>query len=486
MMDEDPPRISATEALAGFRARRLSPLELVSAVIERAEATEGRVNALTARYWDQALDAARAAEDRYSGRGPAPRALEGLPVAIKELTPVRGQQHTLASLPLRDEVATVTAPVAQRIIAAGGIVHARTATPEFGCASFTHSRLYGLTRNPWNPDYAPAGSSGGAAAALALGSTTLAQGSDSAGSLRLPASACGVVGFKPPHGRVPGLPPLSFEACNHDGPMARTVGDCALLENVIAGPHPADPTSIRPKLRLPLDPRPIGGWRVGLATGIAGIEVDREVAGNTAAVAEALREAGARVDEVDLDWGFDRVMEATKLHFAATYGPMVDRVASAAPDLVTEYAAAFAAEERRFANPADFVLRSNEVKAELWASLAGILERYRLLLCPTLAFPAPEAGEDYLEVGPVVNGVEQPDRWIVATTVPFNMLSGCPVISVPSGVASNGVPTGVQLAGRPYDDRSVFRAARSLELARPWPGGPPIGPAATNRERKGR
>jgi Asp-tRNA(Asn)/Glu-tRNA(Gln) amidotransferase A subunit family amidase len=476
--------LSAEEAIGRFKARELSPVELVGAVIDRAESTETEINAFSARYWDDALESAHAAEKRYADAGPAPRPLEGIPVAIKELTPVRGQQHTLGSLVLKDVVADRTAPVAERILRAGGIVHARTTTPEFGCASFTHSRLFGLTRNPWSLDHSPAGSSGGAAAALALGSTTLAQGTDSAGSLRLPAAACGVVGYKPPRGRVPGLPPFSLESCNHDGPMARTVSDCALLENVIAGPHSADPTSIRPKLRLSTDAGPIDGWRIALCVGMAGIDIDDEVAANTNAAADALRAAGAKVDEVELDWSFDLVMEATKLHFAATYGPMVERVVSTAPELATSYAIAFVEEERRFADPPDFVLRSNELSTRLWEPLSAVLARNRLLLCPTMAFPAPLAGKDYVEEGPVVNGVEQPDRWIVATTVPFNMLSGCPVISVPSGIAGSGIPTGIQLVGRPYDDRSVFRAARLFERIQPWLDAPERRPRLAHQQKE--
>jgi Asp-tRNA(Asn)/Glu-tRNA(Gln) amidotransferase A subunit family amidase len=460
--------LSATEALERFAHRSLSPVELVDAVISRAEATEPAVNALTARYWERAREGARESEARFMGKGEAPRPLEGIPTAIKELTPVSGQQHTLGSLALADVVAERTAPVAERIIDAGGVVHARTATPEFGCASFTHSRLFGLTRNPWNFDFSPAGSSGGAAAALAAGSTTLAQGTDSAGSLRLPAAACGVVGFKPPHGRVPGLPPVGLEPCNHDGPLARTVEDCALLQNVIAGPHAADPNALRPTLRIPLPLRRVDGWRIALAIDLAGVEIDSDVAASTAAAAEALRSAGATVDEVELGWEFERIMDATKLHFAATYGPLVKRVVETNPDLVTRYAIAFVEEEDRYAEPADFVLRANEIKAELWKPLSRVLTKYRALLSPTLAFPAPEAGQDYIDEGPIVNGAEHPDRWIVATTVPFNLLSHCPAISVPSGIASNGIPTGAQIVGRPYDDVSVFRIAGALQESRPW------------------
>ena len=334
--------LTATEARRLFTAHELSPVELTEAILNRAEDTEPEVNAFATLYPDEARAAAREAEARYLGKGPAPRPLEGLTVAIKELTPLAGQQHTQSCLALKDVIATESAPAAERIVRAGGIVHGRTNSPEFGCATFTHSRLFGLTRNPWNLDFSPAGSSGGAAAALALGSTTLAQGSDSAGSLRLPASACGVVGFKPPYGRVPGLPPYSLEAANSDGPMARTVDDCALLENVLAGPHLADPNSVRPKLTIPTEQKGLDGLRISLLAGIEGMDIDREVATNTQSAVAALADAGAIVDEVDLGWSLETIMEAVGLHFSATYWPRVHRVLDGNRDLFTSYIVAFA------------------------------------------------------------------------------------------------------------------------------------------------
>jgi Asp-tRNA(Asn)/Glu-tRNA(Gln) amidotransferase A subunit family amidase len=460
--------LTASEALRLFAARELSPVELTEAVLKRAEETEPSVNAFATLYPDEARAAARKAEARYLGKGPAPRPLEGLTVAIKELTPLAGQQHTQSCLALKDVIATESAPAAERIVNAGGIVHGRTNSPEFGCATFTHSRLFGLTRNPWNLDYSPAGSSGGAAAALALGSTTLAQGSDSAGSLRLPASACGVVGFKPPYGRVPGLPPYAFETANSDGPMARTVDDCALLENVIAGPHLADPNSVQPKLTIPANQKGLDGVRISLLVGIDGMDIDREVEANTRSAAAAMADAGAIVDEVELGWSLDTIMEAVGLHFSATYWPRVRRVLDGNRELLTSYIVAFADAHAATPVPSDFELRSHEITTELWRPLAEVFKRSSALLFPTLALPAPEAGKEYIDEGPIINGREQSDRWIIGTTVPFNLLSRLPVISVPTGFASNGVPTGIQIAGRPYDDRTVFRIARGFALERPW------------------
>jgi Asp-tRNA(Asn)/Glu-tRNA(Gln) amidotransferase A subunit family amidase len=459
----------ARQALHLFSTRELSPVELMAAVLERVEETGPDINAFSARFPEAALDGARAAEQRYRRGWPEVRPLEGLPVAIKELTPVTGQQHTLGSLAFADNVASETAPVAARILEAGAIVHGRTTTPEFGCASFTHSRLYGLTRNPWNGDYSPAGSSGGAAAALATGATVLAQGTDSAGSLRLPAASCGVVGYKPPFGRVPGMAPLNLEPCNHDGPMARSVDDCALLYRVMARPDPvADPAAARAPLDLPAEPDGVEGMNIAVLRGIGGLHVDAGVTGNLQAASAALEHEGAMLQEVDLGWDYDRIIRATKLHFAATYGPMVGRVTEAFPDLVTPYAADFAQQELRIHRETPgFLLQANELTAELWAPLAEALRRADALLLPTLALPAPPAGEEFLDSGPVVDGVEQPDRWLVGFTVPFNLCNWCPAINVPSGFARDGLPTGVQIVGRPYDDSSVFRVGKALERVLP-------------------
>lgn len=474
----DPPLeyLSATELLESLARRKFSPVELMEATIAAADAAERELNPFTARYGEEAMVAAAAAERRYRERRARP--LEGIPVAVKELTPVAGQQHTLGSLALRDVVATETAPIAQRLRDAGAILHARTTTPEFGCASVTRSRLYGETRNPWNTDLSPAGSSGGSAAALAVGATTLATGTDSAGSLRLPAAACGVVGMKPSFGVIPVAMPLGLETTHHDGPMARTVADAALMLATTACPSADAPAQSRPAPRLDGLEEGVEGWSVALLAGITGLDVDADVAGNLLASAELLSAAGARVEEVDLGWSYESIIEATKLHYAAAYGPMVQRLADEVPELLTPYALAFAAEVDRYGARPGFVLEARERIAALWAPLRRQFERHRLLLCPTLAFPAPELGEDYVERGPVVAGREQADRWIVGTTVAFNLMSWCPAISVPSGLAGNGVPTGAQLVGRPYADGDVLCAAATLEARGSWPDPTSLGEAA--------
>jgi Asp-tRNA(Asn)/Glu-tRNA(Gln) amidotransferase A subunit family amidase len=202
-------------------------------------------------------------------------------------------------------------------------VHARTTTPEFCCAPVTWTKLWGVTRNPWNLAYSPGGSSGGSAAALAAGTATLATGSDIGGSIRIPSSFCGVTGFKPPYGRVPEVPPFNLDHYCHEGPMARSVADCALLENVIAGPHPSDVVSLRPKLEIPFPLEPVAGLRIALSPDLGCFTVDPDVAANTLAAAERLRDAGAVVTEVSLPWRRADIARAARIHFGMIFGPSV-------------------------------------------------------------------------------------------------------------------------------------------------------------------
>jgi aspartyl-tRNA(Asn)/glutamyl-tRNA(Gln) amidotransferase subunit A len=457
--------LPATEALRLFCTRELSPVELVTAVIERAGAVEPVVNAFAETFFDQALEAARAAEARYAGKGAPPRPLDGLPVAVKEEAEIAGQRNTLGSLPLRDVFAENTAAFVQRIIDAGGIVHARTTTPEFSCAPVTWSRLWGVTRNPWNTQYSPGGSSGGSAAALAAGTATLATGSDIGGSIRIPASFCGVVGFKPPYGRVPEMAVFNLDHYCHEGPLARTVADCALLENVIAGPHPSDVASVRPKLEIPGELAPVAGMRIALSADLGCYRVAPDVAANTRAAADRLREAGAVVEEVALPWDLEAIKHAARIHFGMVFGPSIKEIYAKHADELTSYARSFMAESDQVAKD-DFVA-GLALEGEIYAPLGYLLEEFDALVCPTFAVPALPASYEPGE--PVaVNGRASEDWLDVLMTVPFNIASRCPVMSVPSGLSHDGVPTGLSIVGRTYDDVSVFRVAAAHEQQMPW------------------
>jgi hypothetical protein len=261
-MSDDLCYLTATEAAALFRARKLSPVELLSAQIARAEAVEPEINAFTYRYFDDAMAAAKKAEARFMKPGARPRALEGLSVAIKDAGHLKGKPTSAGSLTSDEAPQPATSPINDRVLRAGAIAHARSATPEFSCASVTHSRRWGVTRNPWAPALTPGGSSGGAGASLAAGTSTLATGSDIGGSIRIPAACCGLVGYKPPRGRNPIDAPFNLDFYCHTGPLARSVGDAMLLQNVMSGPHPLDPTMLPGRLTLRDRDRDLRGWRI--------------------------------------------------------------------------------------------------------------------------------------------------------------------------------------------------------------------------------
>jgi aspartyl-tRNA(Asn)/glutamyl-tRNA(Gln) amidotransferase subunit A len=446
--------LPATELLRLYRARELSPVEVLEAQLDRAGALASTVNALTWQFGDAARAQAREAEARYLGKGSEPRPLEGITLAIKEEMPVAGQPVTNASRVYADAVAEDTAPLAERAMAAGAIVHARTTQPEFACVGFTQSDLFGITRNPWNLDYDVGGSSGGAGAALASGLTTLAGGSDIGGSIRIPAACCGVVGFKPPYGRVPQLPPFNLDHYCHEGPLARTVADCALFENLISGTSPVDIASLRERVDLPLHPSGVSGLRVALSLDLGGWEPDDDVRRNTLNAADALRDAGAVVEEVQTPIRREDVDRAERAHYATIFGPSIAAIVAEHRDIMTPYAIAFG-EARVLENPSAF-LEGLETEGIITGAIGLLLERYDALICPTLTIPAlpvdtaSTLGHDHL------------------MTIPFNIASRCPVLNVPSGFAATGVPTGLQLVGRTFEDEVPFRLGAALERAGLW------------------
>ena len=457
--------LTAAEALALFRKKKLSPVELMKAVIKRAEQTEPKVNALPIRYFDEAMDQARGAEAVYARRGAKPRPLEGIPFVVKDESMIEGKTTTFGSLIYKDAVDPETNPSIERILKAGAIVHARGATPEFSCAPYTHSRIWGITRTPWNLDFSPGGSSGGSGAALAAGSTILANGSDIGGSIRIPASMTGTVGYKPPFGRNPDSAPFNLDQYCHIGPMARSVGDIALLQNVMSGPHPKDIVSLRPKLRVPTVYKPIKGWKIAYTLDLAGYDIEPDVIANTHRAIETFRALGATVEEVDLGWKREDIARASRAHFGTIFGAWIARYAEEHRDLMTDYALQFAdGLGKGQVTSKDFV-DGLETETRMYATFGPIMERYKVLLCPTLPLPATRAGESYVKKKLIINGKPQDgiEEWLM--TICFNILSRCPVMSVPSGLASNGVPTGLSIVGRTYDDVTVFHAAAAYEKA---------------------
>ncbi|GAA4102647.1 amidase [Nocardioides kongjuensis] len=445
-------RITATRAAEMFRRRELSPIDLLEAVIARTAVTEPVINAVTEQWLDEARAAAVVSQERIAAGEPL-RPLEGIPLMLKEEQPITGHLQEEGCLLEQGHVATETHPIVDRIIDAGAVVHGRTTTPEYCCAPVTHTKLWGVTRNPWNTDLAPGGSSGGAGAVLAAGSTVLATGSDIGGSIRIPSSFCGVVGFKPPFGRVPGLAPFNSDTYCADGPMGRSVADVALLQDVISGPWVGDAASLRDSAHVAGVVRSLEGVRVALCPDLGGYDVDPAVEANTRAVAAALKDAGAVVEQVDLPWGPQRVLDTAWPHFGAIMGPFIEEVLHGDPtraDQLMPYTRAFAAA----ASSAGDHVQGLVAESAFYRPFAELMTDHDVLLCPTIAttgFAADEPGTDTRAVF---------DKLM---TLPFNVIGRVPVLAVPSGIAPNGVPTGVQIVGRTYDDATVFGVGAALE-----------------------
>jgi Asp-tRNA(Asn)/Glu-tRNA(Gln) amidotransferase A subunit family amidase len=461
MSDNELCYMTADEAISAFKAKTLSPVELVDAVIDQSEKVNDTVNAFTYTFFDEARAKAKLAEKNYAN-GEKTGDLEGLPIGIKDESGIKGQPLSKGSLIYKDYIAEDTSPVNQRVLDAGGIVHARTATPEFSCAGFTWSRLWGITRNPWNTNFTSGGSSGGSSASLASGTSTICTGSDIGGSIRIPASTCGLVGYKPPYGRNPEEAVFNLDFYCHTGPLARSVKDAIRLQNVMCGPSPKDIATLRPKLVLPYEYQPIKDWKIAYSPNLGCFEVDPEVEKNTLASLEVFKSLGATIEEVDLSWG-PEVLEAGLAYLGHIFGAAMQDELERHADQLTPYARAFA-EESLNSTPSDF-LGSLDIAYQMYSTLGPILEEYNILICPTTAIPAVPADFDSTKDELKINGKDVNKMLGWCMTTPFNTMSRCPVLTVPSGQASNGVPTGIQIVGRTYCDEDVFQAALAYEEA---------------------
>lgn len=464
--------MSATEALRLFRRRELSPVELMQDVIDRCEAVNPVVNALTETMFEESLSAAREAEKRYvqlpPGEATPGTELLGLPIAAKEKHALRGRSFTQGLIHQSGTVAVEDHPVIERIAAAGGIVHARTTSPEFSCATVTHSPLWGVTRNPWNPRYSPGGSSGGAGASLAAGMATLATASDIAGSTRLPASFTGTVGYKAPYGRIPGMGVLAADWYRGDGPMARTVADVVLLAGVMSGRHRRDHATVEAASDPADHSRTVEGMRVALCIRLGDYLVAPDVEANTRRTAAALASAGCEVQEIALPWRSADIVETIFTHFGYILGPAMDKATAGHEDQLAAYTRKFLSDAAAAARRNTF-LEGLEAEHRMQSELADAMEGFDALLCPTSAVPQLVAEGDYLD-GITLGGKHLDHYWQAHMTSPFNIANRCPVISVPSGLSNEGVPTGVQIVGHPFAEGTVFRIAAALETVAPWEG----------------
>ncbi len=453
--------LSATEAVEAFQDGSLTPTTLIEALIERIDQINPTINALADTYFDEARQQARVADRAYAEHA-NDGAFFGVPVLVKDAQRVKGKRTTHGSLLFLDAAPDkISDPMVERLQDAGAIILARTTTPEFCISGVCRSLAWGNTVNPFNPEYGTGGSSGGSGAAVAAGFAPIATGTDIGGSIRIPASCCGVAGFKPPHGRNPDGPPANFDRYNHCGPLARSIADLALVQDIVSGAHPRDHDSLRETVVLPRKAGRLDGVKIAFSMNLGYRPVDIEVRRNTRAALDRFRDAGAQVTDVELPWSEACDEAATNWYNTMHFLRQAAWAAEKHKEKLNDYtlAAAKGVQETNL----DDVSRSWEIQHNMYQSFGALMERFELFVCPTTTVPAVKADHDPSSEDFRIEGriVDPEYGWIL--THHFNMLHNCPVMAVPSGFASTGVPTGIQIVGRTFDDHSVFRAALAFE-----------------------
>ena len=366
---------------------------MLEAQIAQIEARNAEVNAITFTHFDEARAAARESEQRYL-RG-EPRPLEGITVGVKDDQLVEGWITTYGSVLFQDFKATENSIMIDKLREAGAVFSLQTTVPEMMFHAATWSLLWDVTRNPWNLYYTPGGSSGGSAAALAAGFCTLATGSDMGGSIRIPASQCGLYGFKPPFGRVAPSPDSYDLVAAAEGPLARTFADMALMQDIITGPHPHSFLGLRPKLDYPLTYPGIDGWVLAYDPEFMG-EPDADYRRNSDAAVQKLVELGTEVREVHLPWNIDEVNN-TLLDgglLATTFGAIVGAMALAG-DALTPYARA-TAERARTINVQEAQTQFQTTMQTMYMDLRRLVfdAGCRVLVVPTVRTTAVAADND--------------------------------------------------------------------------------------------
>jgi len=451
----------ATELARLIRTKALSPVELTRAVLERIERVNPVVNAFCTLTADAALAAARAAE-RAVTSGASLGPLHGVPYSIKDLNFTKGVRTMGGSFIFEHRVPDADAAFIPRLRQAGGIFVGKTTSPEFGWKALGDSPLTGITRNPWNPGMTTGGSSAGAAAAVAAGLGPLHQGSDGAGSIRIPSSFCGIYGLKPSYGRVPMWPVSNNDYSSHNGPMTRTVADAALMLSIMAGPDDLDRTSLD---GAPADyvgelGRDLKGLRVAYSPDLGGLRVDPEVAALVRAGVRAFEELGCVVEEVKPRFAdtHEMIRVMWSAHEAGNRAPFLKQWRERMdPGLVA------CIEDGLRVSLVDYI-QMRDRKLAYWDSVRPLVETHALLLTPSVSVPAFEVGR--------LNPAHFPQHawdWFpwASFSYPFNF-TGQPAATVPAGFTASGMPVGLQIVGRRFDDLTVLQAAAAFETARPW------------------
>ena len=461
MSTEDFAYVSAADLTARYRDRSLSPVEVAEGMLGRIERLEPALNAFSEVTADRALAAAKRAEADYAAGTAGP--LAGVPVTIKDITLIEGLTCRRGSRIYADDPpSSISSPFVQRMLDAGAVLLGQTTTPELGWKGETTSPVTGTTRNPWNLERTPGGSSGGAGAAIAAGIGPIAHGTDGAGSIRIPSGFSGVYGLKPSLGLVPVYPASAVGDLAYHGPMSWTVHDAALMLDVVAGHDPRDRFSWNPEERYvdALGDLGLRGLKVAWSQDLGYAAIEPEVAEIAELAAKVFTDLGCEVvkDHPDLPdpWPIEHVLWVAAMagarhdDFEAVRGIMD-------PGLVE------LVEMGRQLSAAN-VARARMDQGTYAAGWADWLREYDLLLTPTLPCTAFPVGQSH---PPTIAGRETSYLSWTAFTYPFN-LTGQPAATVPCGFASDGLPVGLQIVGRHRADALVLRASSAFEQARPW------------------
>lgn len=461
MTDDDLCFTPATELSRLIRARALSPVELMRAVTERARRLNPVLNAICTETYDAAMTQARAAERAVTEGAPL-GLLHGMPVTIKDLSLTRGVRTMGGSHIFRERVPDTEHVHVERLRLAGAISIGKTTTSELGWSGVSRSPVTGITHNPWKHGMNAGASSAGAGVCAAAGIGPLHQGSDGAGSIRMPAAFCGVYGLKPSFGRVPYHPVPNNGLISHVGPLTRTVGYAALMMAALSGPDDRDAWSLEAAPQNFVDQLDTGvrGLRVAYSPDLGFLRVDPEVRDSAARAARVFEELGCSVEEVDPGWGDTTGMEAVLFAgaYAGTVGPLLETWQEQMdPGLValTRHGLTLSA--------GDYVRAQGE-RLVLWDKMRSLFTRYDLLLTPSLsvvAFPAERLMP--------AHWAQHPWDWLrwAGFSYPFN-LTGLPAATCPCGFSSDGLPIGLQIVAGRFRDLRVLQASRAFEQARPW------------------
>lgn len=453
------PSLSATRQRELLARGEISPVELIRACLDRIEEVNPRLNAICTLS-ERALDDARALE-----RTPAAARglLWGLPAGIKDVTPVAGMRTTYGSPMYADHVPAEDALIVRRLRAAGAIIMGKTNTPEFAAGGNTFNEVFGRTRNPWDPSLSAGGSTGGGAAALATGMISLAEGTDLGGSLRIPASFCGVFGLRPSPGLVPTYPTdWPWDTLQVSGPMARRAEDVALVLQAVAGPSPLAPLCAPTRGRNFVDSAargPAEGIRIAYCPDIAGIGVDAAIERVCRDAAFALTDAGAAVEaiELDLSWAFAPFL-ALRGHWMVNHQfTRLDRTDEFGMNVAANVRAGLEFTTRQLAEAED-------ARGRLWHVFRNLFGRYDHLLTPCMAvppFPVEQNYPDAIAGRPMETYID----WIAPTFV--LSMTGLPVAAAPCGLDGRGLPVGLQIVGPQMGEESVLAVGAKVQQLRP-------------------